>query len=69
MTVHITKRLEIYCEDNQASIYVEQDKEFGNLELIVSEVFAGGAEPTRVSISKEVAEGLITTLTEGLEDL
>ena len=60
MAKHLTKRIEIFCEVNQSSIYVEQDLEFGGVNLVFGEAW-GKHETT---LDTEMAESLIKALKE-----
>lgn len=67
MTVHLTKRVEVYCSDNQSSIYVEQENEFEGVDISFGEAWTGG-KPFSTSVSKDVAKSLVRALQEVLEE-
>ena len=53
----------VYDSEGNASIYVEQDKEFGGLELTIDEYFSGHKD-LRVPLSLEVAESIAKAILE-----
>ncbi|UZV41129.1 hypothetical protein vBVpaMR16F_63 [Vibrio phage vB_VpaM_R16F] len=63
MTIHLTKRVEIYCSDEDDSCYIEQDKEFDGIEITFGKSWVGEQQP-RISISKEMASKLVEALEE-----
>ena len=67
MTVHLTKRVEVYCDDNQSSIFVEQENEFDGVDIVLGEAWTGD-KPFSTTLSKEVAKGLVEALQEVLEE-
>lgn len=64
MTVHITKRLEIYDADEQASWFVEEENEFEGVDIKIGPPWVKGSEEVEVSISKEFAKQLVLSLNE-----
>ncbi len=64
MTVHITKRLEIYDADEQSSWFVEEENEFGSVDIKIGAPWVKGEFEVEVTVSKEFAKQLVVSLNE-----
>ncbi|AUR87447.1 hypothetical protein NVP1101O_036 [Vibrio phage 1.101.O._10N.261.45.C6] len=70
MTVHTTNRVEIYCDDNQDSIFVEQEKEFNTIELKIGKSWQNTGDYLEIDgLDKELALQLSQSIIKLAEDM
>ncbi|AUR86236.1 hypothetical protein NVP1084O_029 [Vibrio phage 1.084.O._10N.261.49.F5] len=70
MTVHATNRVEIYCDNNQDSIFVEQEKEFNTIELKIGKSWQNTGDYLEIcGLDKEMVLQLANTIIKLVEEM